>query len=270
MQWTIVLYIFHHLVFFSQATDSSVSGNYIINWCQRANRSDELHHLLTQFRHALHLVLSDLELGSGSPHGFRTYFKSNTNLAITNQVFRAMAVGQNLTGTQKQPVLECTSPEALTGAYLKTFQMLCTPPGRPQSHAVALPPQGTIVLCPYFWEFPDFPRVEDCPPVGGRRGRKKFLDSGAGLRDTKLGILIHELTHLYNPLDGASTRAEVYKAQECADLDKVESVANAENWAVYAACRLHPVLLSFFAGFLSASSWWDSSISSYFVLHTEC
>lgn len=241
MQWTIVIYIFHLLLSYTHAQDSSVSGNYVLNWCQRANRSHDLHRLLAQFRQAMHLVLSDLERGTASPHGFRTFFKSNTNLAITNQVFRAIAQGQNLTTTGKQPVLECTSPEALTDAELETFRMLCTPPGRGPSHAATAPLMGTIILCPEFWESPDFPGLEDCPAIVGRRGRKKFLGAGEALRNTRFAILVHELMHLYNPKDGASTTPEVYKIQECADLDKEESVANAENWAAYAACKLHPV-----------------------------
>ena len=76
------------------------------------------------------------------------------------------------------------------------------------------------------------------------------MDSGWGLRDTKFAILVHELVHLYNPLDGAAKTAEKYWAQDCVDLGVQESVGNAENWALYAACKffqpvsLHSVFFS--------------------------
>lgn len=268
MQWTIVIYIFHLLLYYTYARDSSVSGNYVLNWCQRANRSDDLHRLLGQFRQAMQLVLSDVKLGTSSPHGFRTYFKSNTNLAITNQVFRAIVDGQNLTRTGKRPVVECASPEALTGSELENYRKFCEPPGK-VNDAAAVPSMGTIVLCPRFWDHPTFPGEEDCPAVIGRRGRKKFLDGGESLRETRFLILVHELMHLYNPQDFASGKPELYSVQECADLDKEESVANAENWAVYAACKLHPSS-PFYAGSPSASSSsWDISVSSDLILCTE-
>lgn len=87
--------------------------------------------------------------------------------------------------------------------------------------------------------------MDDCVGVTGRRGRRKFVDTGWALRETRFSVLIHELVHLYNPLDAASTTAEVYDIQPCADLDKKRSVGNAENWALYAACKLYSSLSSF-------------------------
>ncbi|KAL8862179.1 MAG: hypothetical protein Q9178_001635 [Gyalolechia marmorata] len=256
MQWTIFVYLVHLITWqthqahadgnIPRAIDSSTSGNYTINHCQRVFRSTDVHQLLAQTRETIRLVLSDLKLGIASPHGFRTFFKSNTNLQTVNQVFRAIAQGENLS-IGKPPKLECAAPEYYTGPELETYRTLCTPPGRTPSHATSIPPYGVIVLCPEFWEASDFPGEEACLNVVGRRGRRKFADSGAELRNTKLAILLHELVHLYNPLDGASTRAEVYDARECVALDKEASVANAENWALYAAsvrakCTKFPLL----------------------------
>ncbi len=141
-------------------------------------------------------------------------------------------------------MFECAAPEYYKGPELETYRTLCTPPGRKPSHAASMPPLGAIVLCPEFWEASDFPGEEACLGVVGRRGRRTFADSGVELRNTKLTILLHELVHLYNPLNAAMTTPEVYDARECMALDKEASVANAENWALYAACKLNPYLLS--------------------------
>lgn len=136
----------------------------------------------------------------------------------------------------------------MTGAYKELYRMVCAPPGRKPSHAASIPHEGAVVLCPRFWNERDFPSVEDCTGVVGRRGNRRFVDSGRELSDTKFPILIHELIHLYNPLDGAAKKAEVYIAQDCVDLDGKESVSNAKNWALYAACKrsdCFPLVLSF-------------------------
>ncbi|KAL8670185.1 MAG: hypothetical protein Q9168_005263 [Polycauliona sp. 1 TL-2023] len=222
--------------------DTSTSGNYIINNCQRVHHSNDVHQLLARFRQSLPPILSDVEKGTSSSHGFRTFFKSNTNRPIVKNVFRAMLQGQNLTNGER-PVIECLSPESMTGDLMPAYRAICTPPRRPPRHAVCLPPEGAIGLCPKFWEEAEFPTIEDCPSVVGRRGAKRFADSGSSLRDTRFAILIHELTHLYNPLDAATKRREVYDAQGCVDLDKSESVANVQNWALYATCELSPLFV---------------------------
>ncbi|KAI4219197.1 MAG: hypothetical protein L6R36_008500 [Xanthoria steineri] len=244
MQRTILIYLLYLLAHYTHQSsaaisrDTSTSGNYIINNCRHVNHTTDLDHLLHRFRHAFHYILADLDKGTSSPHGFRAFFKSNTNLRLAKQVFQAIARGQNLTvgATTKPPVLECASPAFRTGVYQEVYRMVCTPAGRKPSHAAGLPLDGTVILCPEFWkEERDFPGEEDCPVVEGRRRNRKFMDSGWGLRDTKFAILVHELVHLYNPLDAAAKTAEKYRAQDCVDLGVQESVGNAENWALYAA-----------------------------------
>ncbi|KAL8922962.1 MAG: hypothetical protein Q9172_003340 [Xanthocarpia lactea] len=214
MQWTIFVYLVHLITWQTHQAhaDSSTSGNYTIKNCQRVFRDTDVHQLLAQSRETIRLVLSDLKLGIASPHGFRTFFKSNTNLQTVNQVFGAIAQGENISG--KPPILECAAPEYYKGPELETYRKLCTPPGRKPSHATSLPTLGAIVLCPGFWETSDFPGEEACLDVVGRRGRRKFADSGVELRNTKLAILLHELVHLYNPLNAAMTTPEVYDARE--------------------------------------------------------
>ncbi|KAL8940802.1 MAG: hypothetical protein Q9216_002628 [Gyalolechia sp. 2 TL-2023] len=232
----------------ARASERETGGNYIINNCQSIARSPQLHKFLPGFQQALQLVLSDLEFGTASQHGFSTFFKSNTNRPIVRHVFRAIANGTDLpTG---KLVIECASPElGYTEEQLQTFSYLCSPrpPSFKRIQATALVGLGTVVLCPAFWAFANFPEIDDCVAVAGRRGRKKFLGAGGTLSDTKFSVLLHEMLHLYNPLEGAEGAGvgEVYDIQGCADLDKDKSVANAENWAYYANCELFPLLPPF-------------------------
>ncbi|KAL9011590.1 MAG: hypothetical protein Q9173_003578 [Seirophora scorigena] len=246
MQWMLLIYLVHLITCHAQASlaevalhprdiDTSITGNYLIRNCQRINHSTQLQQLIQQMLQALRLVLADLEQGTASRHGFHTFFRSNANIPVTRQVFRAMAAGRNVTAG-KQPVIECASPAFYTPQQLQVFNQFCHPPGQVPPGAAALPLQGTVVLCPVFWELPvDVPSERHCAVVTGRRGRRQFVDDGHELRDSQLATLVHELVHVYNPLDGASKRAEVYDIRELSRLDKDLSVANAENWAVYAA-----------------------------------
>ncbi|KAL9029320.1 MAG: hypothetical protein Q9196_002426 [Gyalolechia fulgens] len=245
MQWITLAYLFylitcHPLESLAEATpspsrDQTTSGNYIIRNCERSHRSQQIHRFLPRVWQALQPVLSDLELGTASRHGFSTFFKSNANRPIARQVYRAIADGKDLpTG---KPVIECASPDVgYTEEQYRTFLLLCDPhpPLFQSKQAAAVVEHGTVVLCPTFWDSDDFPGIDDCVPIGGRRGRKRFLASGASLGNTKYSVLLHELMHLYNPLDGANRTDEVYDIQRCAELDADQSVANAENWAFYA------------------------------------
>ncbi|KAI4199074.1 MAG: hypothetical protein LQ348_001941, partial [Seirophora lacunosa] len=246
MQWTILVYLVHlitchppaslaEVALHPRAIDAFTTGNYVIRNCERINRSTQLQQLIPHVLQALRLTLADLEQGTGSRHGFHTFFRSNANIPVTRQVFRAMAAGRNVTAG-KQPVIECAGPAFYTPQQLEVFNQLCHPPGQLPPSATALPLQGAVVLCPVFWELPvDVPSEPQCAAVTGRRGRKQFVDDGHELRDTQLATLVHELVHMYNPLDGATKRAEVYDIRALSRLDKDMSVANAENWAVYAA-----------------------------------
>ncbi|KAL8653594.1 MAG: hypothetical protein Q9226_003788 [Calogaya cf. arnoldii] len=245
-------------------SDTYTTGNYRINNCHRINRSSDLQTLLTNFQRALHSALSDIHHGTASHHGFRTFFKSNTNIAPIERVFRAIATGRNLTITitnteqqrrqqQQQPRFECGTPAFYNARELANFNTYCNPPSnRHPSHAAALPLLGAVVLCPAFWDLPDFPHEHDCPRVMGRKGRRQFVDNGKELRDTKFAVLVHELVHLYNTegegRDRANEREEVYDIRELVGLRKEEAVGNAESWAVYAAgSYCFPSLAPFFA-----------------------
>ena len=210
------------------------SGNYAIQNCEKIGRSTEILQLVPQLQQALHLVLLDLEHGTASRHGFRAFLKSNANVPVVREVFQAIANGSDV--KTYKPMIECLSPEGLTPEQLAVYRMLCaTRPGFEAVSAGALPIHGLVCLCPYFWTHAAFPEVDDCPTVSGRRGQRRFVDDDGGFGETQFAVLVHELVHLYNPIDGGLEYAEVYSAQECVELDARQSVRNAENWALYAA-----------------------------------
>lgn len=121
------LFLFASLCFFRGGTckatlDFLTSGNYVISNCEEVGRSQDLLNLLPQVWEALRLVLSDLEHGTASQHGFRAFFKSNANIPVVKEVFRSIEDGRNLRTTK--PVVECLhpSPEPQKQAV---YEMVC-------------------------------------------------------------------------------------------------------------------------------------------------
>lgn len=222
----------------SNTRDLVYSGNYALTDCNARGESAGIFQLLPQVWQALQLVLVDLEHGTSSRHGFRTFLKSNGNLPLVSKTLRAISDGKDLkTG---RPMIECPNPDDMAPEKLATYKMACF--GQPESPlaASALPYHGVVVLCPSFWTFKAFPSMDDCPAVSGRRGHKEFVEYGSGLIYNQFAVLVHELVHLYNPVDQEFELGEVYSAQECTNLNSRRSVRNANNWALYAAGELLP------------------------------
>ena len=87
-------------------------------------------------------------------------------------------------------------------------------------------------ICPGWYDLPMPPRV--CPRVG-RSGT--MLHNGNWMAQHKVGILIHELAHVYVGLYHPDEFAEAYDLQSCLDLNEEDSVKNAQSYATYAMCK---------------------------------
>ncbi|KAL8734116.1 MAG: hypothetical protein Q9181_003305 [Wetmoreana brouardii] len=209
------------------------SGNYRITNCDLICRSRDVLSLLPQVWEALQSVLADLEHGTASRHGFRTFFKTNASLPHVKSVFQAIANGRYLRG--RQPIIECLSDENLEPHQRVTYNIVCPSRISGPVPAGSLPYHGLMVICPPFWTRATFPYGDGCPAVGGRRGQRRFVDTGADLSDTQFAIIVHELMHLYNPRDAVTKQGEAYSAQDCLELDPQKSIQNAGNFALYAA-----------------------------------
>ena len=216
--------------------DLVYSGNYVITNCNASDQSTGVIQLLPRVSQALQLVLGDLKHGTTSRHGFPTFLKSNIHLPIIRNTLRAISDGEELkTG---KTTIECSNPYDRTPGKLDMYNMACFE--RPQFPVVAsaFPDHGLVVLCPDFWTLKAFPNIDDCPAVSGRRRHRKFVEYGSGLIYSQFASLLHELIHLYNPVDGGLELGEVYTAQDCTNLDSRKSIRNAGNWALYAAGEL--------------------------------
>ena len=210
------------------------SGNYMITDCEIAGWSTEILQLLPRVWQGLQLVLSDLEHGTASRHGVRTFLKTNDNAKAATKIFQAIADGRDL--ELGQPVIGCLSPAFLTPTQESIYNMSCVDHPKLVVAAAAFPRHGLVALCPEFWTLEDFPVHDGCPAVGGRRGRREFEDLGLGLTRTKFAALLHELVHLYNPLEDFESPEE-YSAEGCMELDAHRSIRNAGNLALYAASK---------------------------------
>lgn len=77
--------------------DRAQSGNFAMFRCgsgQPDSQAEKLKTLLSYTRLILREVLVDLKLGTASKHGFRSFFKSNTNLPHVKSVFEAIYEGE--------------------------------------------------------------------------------------------------------------------------------------------------------------------------------
>ena len=210
------------------------SGKYLIVDCENVGRSTDIIQLLPRVWKALQSVISDLEHGTASHHGVRTFLKTNENAEMARKIFQDIADGQDL--HFGPPVIGCLRSENLTPEQEIIFKQSCVDHPNLTISAATFPTSGLIALCPEFWKLETFPVHEDCPAVSGRRGHRKFDDLGLGLTSTKFAVLLHELTHLYNPLEDFED-PEVYTAEGCLQLDAQKSISNAGNLAIYAASK---------------------------------
>ncbi|KAI4104975.1 MAG: hypothetical protein LQ339_003592 [Xanthoria mediterranea] len=223
----------------------NTSSDYVAFFCENLERSAGLPKLLAQVRQTIQLVIRDLQYGMVSRHGYLTFFKSNEHLLFVEEVFRNITAGRMLQG--RQPAIVCLHPSGQAPAQGSAYSMICEPQaGHGLVRARGLRSQASLSLCPEFWKRPAFPNgTDDCPVMAGRRGFQRFAEEedGSALTDTQFGILIRELVRMYNPLDKGPADGGVNGAQECSELNREQSIQNAGNWALYAACKFRPLVL---------------------------
>ena len=222
----------------------NTSSNYVAFFCENLERSAGLPNLLAQVRQTIQLVIHDLQYGMASRHGYVTFFKSNKHLLFVEEVFRNITAGRTLQG--RQPAIVCLHPSGQAPAQSSAYSMMCEPrAGHGLVRARGSRSQASLSLCPEFWSRPAFPNgTDDCPVMAGRRGFQRFAEEedGSALTDTQFGILIRELVRMYNPLDKGPAEGGANGAQECSELNREESIQNAGNWALYAACKFRPLV----------------------------
>lgn len=105
------------------------------------------------------------------------------------------------------------------------------------------------MICPDFWTLPAGLTSGSCPKVVGNRA----TPNDEALIGSIYGTVVHMLANVYVPesLDyGNSVVEQVNDVQDAIELNATESLVNANNYALYAACEW----LFFFWVFSSVSS----------------
>ena len=177
-------------------------------------------------------TLGDVEHGIASKHGFFVIFKSNRNQAFVRKIFQDIADGAApytvLTddGAVRRPALLCAGTES--PGIPADVHKFCIH----HTNFVSTDHGHINFICPGWYDLPMPPRV--CPRVG-RLGR--LLHNGNWMAQHKIGILIHELAHVYVGLYHPDELAEAYDLQSCLDLSEEDSVKNAQSYAIYAMCE---------------------------------
>ncbi len=224
-----------------EADDYAESGNYHILYCHAGTANSQaawLQALLPTVAAYIEAVLTDLNLGTASTHGYTAFFKTNNNLDAVRTVYQNMIDGPDVptawNGNLSDPYARMSPPT-----------ILCANPGEPDTalqYASCTSSGSTIMrvggvarntgiisLCPIFFHLPRIARRSACPAVENN----KFMSEGLGLARTQYAILVHELAHIYNP--GTLVVEERYGIRETVDLDAERSFGNAQNFAFYAA-----------------------------------
>ncbi|KAI4124766.1 MAG: hypothetical protein LQ347_005605 [Umbilicaria vellea] len=225
----------------AQAQDSVYSGNYEILFCGAGkpdSKALRLQSIITHTMTHLQAVLDDVKLGTKSTHGFAAFFKTNNNIATVQKVFQAILDAHNIGIDNTNPVFACADPnEDLTK---KTYAD-CLKWG-----TVAMgswPQYGVMFICDFFWNLISFPFHSTCPSVSNN----VLVPDNTVLSTNQFAVMVHELVHLYAPALTAivDETVETYDVQKAVNLDAKASLANANNYALYAAGKVSKNGLSF-------------------------
>ncbi|KAI4117723.1 MAG: hypothetical protein LQ345_002099 [Seirophora villosa] len=208
----------------------------------------------TPLTHYFPLIIQSLQpilhaLNSTPPHpALLAFFKNPAHAPFLHRTFHAIATGALLPSTNLTPSVDCTAPGR---SVYDLFCFASHEQGGGPVAGTALPYHSLVALCPGAFTFPAFPSRASCPRVvsvhhrGGTGGsRQEFVDDGMNFTQTLFGVLLHELVHLYNPLDDG-VEGEVYTVKGCAELGRKKSLGNAANWVYFASGEF---LFLFFLG----------------------
>ncbi|KAM0802040.1 hypothetical protein BDR22DRAFT_846297 [Usnea florida] len=101
-----------------------------------------------------------------------------------------------------------------------------------------------IFICPSFWTLPPALGASGCPAVVDNRA----TPNDEALIRSMLGVVLHTLVNVYVPASlnyGNSPAQEVVNVQDAIELNTTQSLVNANNYALYAACEFFMARFSF-------------------------
>ncbi|KAI4115257.1 MAG: hypothetical protein LQ338_007882 [Usnochroma carphineum] len=239
--WTAV---FTWSLAFGQEFPISTTHGYLLFACN-APHTRQLWTMIPQMISDLESTIADLEFGTASRHGFRSFFKTNANINDVRAVYKKMANAVEIYATNpdlqdmRPPAILCYDGRATDPIVEESYRKGCAPKPGQHSNIAALstPATATIDLCDLFWGLRPEATANQCPLIAGNRlGRK--LENTADLVLDQVSALIHEFAHLYNAHEPPYGYAESYNIQDAVDLNATESLRNAANYAYYVSGAL--------------------------------
>ena len=207
------------------ASDTVSSGNYLIHLCNSDlpnSYASKLQNLLPQVFNGLQNVITDLQLGTASTHGYSAFFKNDSSKAEVLQVYQRMAAGANvaLGNVIRRPTLLCTTNFGETDPLYQ----YCV---GGDSALLNWPNTELMPVCPSFWSIPTKANFSDCPLVSVN----KLAASNHQLFENQEALLVGNLVHFYHAVSSNYTT----NIADVSELSASDSLLNPTIYALYYA-----------------------------------
>lgn len=215
------------------AEDTVSSGNYLIHLCksgQPGSEASKLQSLLPQVYNGLQKVITDLQLGTASPHGYSAFFKDDSSKEEILLVYQRMAAGAGVAVGEgrnidpinlRRPTFICVDNVPETDLLYRYCMRASNTPFMYWKETELMP------LCPTFWTFKKKARPSDCPLVVANT----LTPNDDRLLGNQEALLVSILAHLYH--DYGDEKA--VRITEVSELNASESLKNPPNYSFYYA-----------------------------------
>lgn len=229
------LWVFTLVLLQPVSTEDTVnSGNYLIHLCnsgQPGSEASKLQNLLPQLYNGLQKVITDLQLGTASTHGYSAFFKNDSSKAEVLLVYQKMAAGASVALGRgrnidpislKHPTFICANNAPETNFL---YQYCISTPNTP---LMSWTRTELIPLCPLFWTIKKQARLPDCPLVVANT----LTPNDDRLLQNQEALLVGSLVHLYHDFFHEDMVVTITDASE---LSSSESLINPPTYALYYA-----------------------------------
>ena len=188
---------------------------------------------------SLPLVNQALQLSTNTAP-YKIFFKSNRELPLIQRVFNSMTSGEEVEVDSESHTLHSAPPEffcVTSNDFTDRFLDVCA---KEDLDASMFKDEPFIMLCPRFWDslWPAIDgnmTVPTCPDLTGG----SLLPENDWMLESKMAIMIHELSHLYTP---NQIVPELYTMRDCAALSAAKAARNANNYTFFAMSKLSVLL----------------------------
>ena len=213
----------------ASAEDTVSSGNYSIHLCnsgQLDSEASKLQKLLPQVYNGLQKVVADLQLGTGSLHGYSTFFKNDSSKAEVQRVYEKIAAGASVVvgryrSNIRYPTFICANNIPETDLLYQYCMR------NPNTALMTRKNTELIYLCPLFWTIKRQAILPDCPLVVANT----LTPNDAQLLENQEALLIGALVHFYHDVH----EDLILTITDASELDASESLLNPPNYALYYA-----------------------------------